>query len=545
MKKILILVCIMCIVILKSCKKVEWIEVDGQIKQAEEMVEKEKRGQGHVINRVGAEDAERLNVSKKLVWVTTYGAGHLDPKVISRFNEVLVNKYGCDFVVEFQYYDTITFDVLKNETGYVVRDKAYPYGAAVRDMMEIGQQVDILYSGMGGEYDSMVETGMYVPLKKLMQMEEGSKLYEAYPEAVWERVERNDEIYGYTTRNEAVSWYALWANSDMVNNLEIDLKEGYSFYDLERILEQVEIPESEKLADKILPIFVSSGAALIRMEGYYNIDPQTDVENAIYFKYNKENGTWIAVNAAKEDMLIRQWKTVKEYRDKGWFYISYTSEFAELIERENYIFMCGLGRDGAIVNDKFNYNDSIQDIILGDTWYDANFKLLNSITGIASWSEYKEEAFRLITLLNTEPELSNLIEYGIEGVHYTYENNIITALTYVVDGENKKSEYPKILTDIGNRNLLLATGIEPEKKLEYYKELNTNFPKSPSMLSDIDLSGYEEQLKTISTIYNQYLNNFYLGQYDDVEAAVAEMNAKLEEVGITQIINYINKQLKK
>ncbi|MBR6637648.1 MAG: DUF3502 domain-containing protein, partial [Lachnospiraceae bacterium] len=277
---------------------------------------------------------------------------------------------------------------------------------------------------------------------------------------------------------------------------------------------------------------------LIRMEGYHPIDELSSKDSAVYYTIDDNTNKWQAVNAAEEQSLIKLWKTIKEYKDKGWIYFA-NSTVDAFVKRGNFLFLVLATNHAQLVGNEMLYGEKYN-VAVGDEWYEANYEITAKITGIASWSEYKDEAFKLLTLVNTKEELSRLLVYGIEGKHYVYKDGELIGF----DSNGVASvDYATKINHVGNPNLLHPTGLEPDNKLEFYKEIGENFKDSPSMIYDIDMSAYEDKLSNISKIYNEYLDKLNTGKCEDVDAAVAEMNVRLKEAGITEIVNDINRQL--
>ena len=502
----------------------------------------EKRGNAQALFRVGAEDAERLNVSKTLVWVTTgYEGCILGAKgVVSRFNDLLVNKYGCDFVVEFQVYSSFEVELVEDEYGDTHwAQRTYMHDDIVLDMMELGQQADVVDSGTWGGLDRLIEEGVYVPITDYLETAEGQKLYAAYSDTVWNQATRAGEIYGYTAKEEASDWYVIACNSNMAGELGIELKEGYSFYDLGNILSTTDIPEGEKISEKIFPIYVAAGNGLIYMEGYVPLNTGEINDNAIYYRRDENTDNWKAVNAAEEGGIIKLWKTIKEYKDKGWIYFK-KNTFDTYVKKGDFLFIILKGNNAALVGNKLKYVNTVFDVVVGDKWYKPYVMVSGGVSGIASWSAYKEETCKLISLVNTEAELSRLLTYGIEGEHYAYENGVIIEYNES-GGGSVRTSHPNLT--IGNPNLLPSIGLEPDDKTEYYKEIGENFEASPELPYDIDISAFEEQLSSIGKIYNEYADKLNTGACEDIDATVAEMNKRLTEAGINDIVKEINRQL--
>ncbi len=112
-----------------------------------------------------------------------------------------------------------------------------------------------------------------------------------------------------------------------------------------------------------------------------------------------------------------------------------------------------------------------------------NVSVMGSMQAISANSKHKEKAMDFLNLLNTDPVLRNMVDSGIEGVHYKklddkYMENLPESknydmptfsfgnvmLTYLVEGdpENKWEEFKKY-NDSGKPAILLGFNFDPSK----------------------------------------------------------------------------------
>ncbi|MBR6637691.1 MAG: DUF3502 domain-containing protein, partial [Lachnospiraceae bacterium] len=363
---------------------------------------------------------------------------------------------------------------------------------------------------------------------------------------------RNHAVYGIAQAGEVSSRIILSLEKNTADKYNISLPEQCSFYDLETILEEIAAKNGADIFKDMIPILSKDPLAPIYMAGYY-IDlnlgtenympsgkPYQLVYNSIYFKKDA-NGNWLAVNPAKEETIISLMKQIKKYVDKGWYtadnrIISATTEHLfEISSYYNYLMF-----DNKITDSETNESSvEIIDILTGTIDYLPYCSLDNYITGIASCSEYKDEAFKFLSLINTEEKLSNLLLFGVEGTDWEYKNGELFDLTtgnrIITSGRN--------FALFSNISLIPSTYLDPEDKVTAIKELSAKHEASPLITHNIDVSAYTEKLKTINAIYCAYMGRLLVGEYEDIDGVMAQMNSMLEEAGINEIIDDINKQM--
>ncbi len=494
-----------------------------------EPITDKERGEGQLRFAYGTGDAKRLGVDKTVVWITS-DVYCPEEDVVLRFNELLVNKYGCDFVVEFRAY-----------MGIQNFQSEYKYYDMITDMMKLGHRADILFSGNFSDYSNFVEAGVYESLDEYFITDEGQKLYEAYAPEIWKKVERNGNTYGYLSEIYPADRAAALCNEEIAKKYGIAVPEGeWSFYDVGRYIEAAGVTQADISTQEVL--LAAWPNALILMEGYYEC---LTLFNDIYFKADGTGG-WTAVDLSKEEGFIKLVKTIKEYSDKGWYTCLYNlvgEEYSnESSGRFVFDFVAGTQEGIKFTKNKFVCNDyTVCDVTSGKTSYGAVERMENMINGVTSWAEYKDEALKLITLVNTESELSNLLQYGIEGVDYEYKDRLVKSLS---SSRYDQIPMPTISSAIANINILHNVLADPDDKVAYSKEISKNCPDGVTMMYDIDMSGYEAQMEKISEIYTKYEKKLFKAEYDDVEAAVAEMGAALAEAGMDEVIAELNRQMK-
>lgn len=489
----------------------------------------EKKGKDYVVAIAGEGDARRLGVEKTLVWIAPNVLINSKESFVNALNDKLVNEYGCDFVVEIHSY---------NVAMNFAEDK-YSHADMILDMMNNAQQADIIFSGNFNEYDDFINKGVYYVLNEYMATDEGTRLYEAYAPEIWKMIEQNGKIYGIYSAMQPANMTYCSCNIELAQKYGVDIPTGeWTFYDLKPILEKATIKNDEMDAGEYL--LVCSQDGLLEMEGYYEL---YNFQTGLLFKKDEEN-KWVAVNPAEEKKLIKLWETIKEYKDNGWYEAFSTAAAAKGYNYGKTVFDIVAEAPGGIKknDDKYvNYGGKIINISVGKKVYAPIEPRENTITGIASWSEYKEEALKLLTLIHTDKELSELIIYGIEGTHFKESDGILWKIGHSKDTLILPNS---LVEQHANINMLRSLLIEPEDKVEYSKKLSSCFEYGPTMLYDIEMEGYEEQMKKIETIYYKFADILFNGESNDVTATVNDMNAALKAAGIEEVIEVINGQMR-
>ena len=160
---------------------------------------------------------------------------------------------------------------------------------------------------------------------------------------------------------------------------------------------------------------------------------------------------------------------------------------------------------------------------------------------VACWtipesSRYKEAAMKILNLMYSNSEYVNLYNYGIEGTHYELSD----------DGTVKiiSDKYIQSGTWLFGNVLLVKelSGSDPTLVEQKYKALeNTKYSSLYGFFYDD--SKYKEEVLDMEEILSEYLPVLECGLADDVEETLKEMNEKLYDAGLQEVINDKQKQL--
>ena len=470
------------------------------------------------------EDAKRLGVSKIVVFQSDYSMVYrVGTDILSEFNTLLVEKYNCDFVVSF-----VGIDMFSNYYNTLV------------DLKSRGQQVDITMAALDANYDRLIRDNFLLDITEyLTTTDEGIKLYNEYPKEMWESVSREGKIYGYDNDVITARTNVLSCNKDLATSLGLNVKEGFSFYDIGEILANADI--SKAIEDGVVPLYADE-KYLYRMLGYY------DIGCGIFAKKD-ENGNWVAFNGVEDEEFIRLFKTLREYQEKGWLKTGTSN--AIKANKGMFIFSAysyqysgdypfGETADKLMVNTIDRTTKAITcDVIPGTIYYGFRDLMKDEIYGVTAWSKYKEEALRLITLLGTEEELANLLRYGIEDKYYTYRDGIIRKLSTGNDRAMGRGAPV-------NLALTYPRYMEPEAKQEFYKTQFSKCEKGPLLEYEIPDDRLDELKEAydpdniLGQIYEQGYTRLMAGGYEDVDSTVSEIKRIQKEAGIDEYIAAIN-----
>ena len=157
---------------------------------------------------------------------------------------------------------------------------------------------------------------------------------------------------------------------------------------------------------------------------------------------------------------------------------------------------------------------------------------------ISTASKNPERAMAFLNLLNTDPYLMTLLEYGVEGVHYNLNGEGLVEFT------DERANYTPWRNGMGNITLLPT--MDGEGDSNFFQEVFVPYYESakgiPAFGYVFDPTSVETELAALANVAGQYAMSLCAGSVDP-ETALPEFLQKLEDAGMQKVIDEANAQL--
>lgn len=159
-----------------------------------------------------------------------------------------------------------------------------------------------------------------------------------------------------------------------------------------------------------------------------------------------------------------------------------------------------------------------------------------AMMAISTASKNPERAMMFLNLLNTDPYLMTLLNFGIEGVHYD-----------MVDGEavfiaEKRDTYIPWTNGMGNATLLPAQQGQGVDFQDQFKAYYGAAQSVPVLGFAFDPTSVETEVGALANVVAEYGLALNTGTIDPAEK-LPEFLKKLEENGINKVVDEANTQL--
>lgn len=160
-----------------------------------------------------------------------------------------------------------------------------------------------------------------------------------------------------------------------------------------------------------------------------------------------------------------------------------------------------------------------------------------AMMAISTASKNPERAMAFLNLLNTDAYLMNLLEYGVEGVHYNLNADGLVEFT------DERANYQPWTNGMGNVTQLTplvdnGVGFYTDVFIPYY----TSAKGIPAFGYVFDATSVETELAALANIGGQYALALDAGTVDP-ETALPEFLQKLEDAGMQKVLDEANAQL--
>lgn len=438
--------------------------------------------------------------------------------VNDKLNEVLARKIGV----------TVTY----------IKVGWQEYEDRLNTLVSAGTPFDIAFAS---EYTTYAQRGAWLRLNDYLSTA-GKPMYEAVDPVFWEGVRMDDGgIYGVPTNKElAVRDHWMYPEA-LVRKHNIDISRYTTLASLEPLLRMIKEQEPA-----YQPMELDKGSQnFFALDGYQYV-----AEKTLPLMVRVQDPDAPVVSIFETEEARRVLDLLRHYYQEG-----FINEDAAL--REN----PGLKR-GAKVFWKAAGGGPLSE----NSWSkDRGYKLVaypvtpalittestrGGVMAVSADTKHPVEAVKFLNLLNTDPEVRNLFNFGIEGVHYTLDahGQVVPSPPEDENGEpipDAQPNYVGVQYTQGNWFILKTMGgqfADPLDKWEQFRAANREAVDSSTLGFTPDLSRMPVQVQNIQIVWEKYFPALMTGSVN-VEAVLPKFNQELHQAGIDEVRSEVQRQL--
>ncbi len=159
-----------------------------------------------------------------------------------------------------------------------------------------------------------------------------------------------------------------------------------------------------------------------------------------------------------------------------------------------------------------------------------------AMMAISTASKNPERAMMFLNLLNTDPTVMTLLNYGVEGVHY---NKTADGL---VDFTDERGNYQPWTNGVGNVTILPPTVEQGAGFWDNFKAYYGTAKEIPILGFAYDSSAVSTEMGAVANVVAEFMLPLCTGTVDPDEK-IPEFLEKLEQNGINTVLDDVNAQL--
>lgn len=396
------------------------------------------------------------------------------------------------------------------------------YGDYTQKMSVIinsGENYDLAFTcSWAGDYLGNSRKGAFLDLTPYLETT-GKDMYETIDQRFWEGSKIDGKNYAVPNQKE-ISTMPMWVfTKEYVDKYNIPYQDLHSLEDLEPWLKLIKENEPD-----VVPLYITQGFSVPQ---YFDL-----VTKPIGVELGDD--TLTIKNLFETEKMESTLKTLRRYYELG--YINADSATAQDDKSIKRLVTKADGQPYAEVlwGKDLGYEVVASSIMDGLV---TNSSTTGSMVAISNQSKNKEKAVEFLNLLNTDKYLRNLLNYGIEGTHYTRVNENQIKL----DPENSKN-YSVGYYTLGNLFITDVLDNEPETKWDEFRQFNDDSENSPILGFKFDTTPVSNQIAAINNVIEEFERVLYSGSVD-IDEYLTKFNNKLKEQGLDKVIEEAQKQL--
>lgn len=432
-------------------------------------------------------------------------------------NEILREKVGCE--VKFYFLEGATYKEKMNV------------------MMNAGEEIDIMAGGSytGIPFATAYRTGSLLDVSDLLE-EYGQAILAKSDDRVWTAVTKEDGIYAIPSQMPWASEQVVSFRADLVEKYAIDIDAVKTIEDLEPILETLKTNESG-----VVPLMTTSDRSV----------PRVFIRNAAVGNYSTVVNNMVAFNYETQQMesvldqqsAVDVYRVVHDYYQKGYIAKDALSIVDTMLEARDPKYAVTYVTDEFSDGEKSSALigvDSVETLLGRDEiTTDSMIVVLNYISNT---SKQPENAMKVLNEVWSNPELSNLIAYGIEGVHYTVTANAGTDHPSVEPKTGDEISWTIYHNFIGPLFDQWDSPWNSTEALQGMEERNTSSPASQLLGFTFNQEPVKNQIAELEAVTSEIFPVLMCGAMSDFDAYIEEAAARMEAAGLDDVIAEAQRQ---
>lgn len=395
------------------------------------------------------------------------------------------------------------------------------YDQKMNTIVNSGEYFDIMFTN-NTNYSKFVNLGAFADITDLVQSA-APQLYSAIPDELWSGTQIRGKVYAVPTYKDSSMTQFYYIDDAYVQKYGIDMSKLDSMQALDPIVRQIKEAEGKSF----YPIRLDQGTL---WNGFFNgYDGLAGGIQALGVKLD---------DASRRVVCTLEQEDIRENLKllHSWYAAGIINPDANVLTESSKGLMFGnaQGWPSAAVTwaAKQGVGKYVVSKVFGPVYTTETIQ--GSMNAISVNSKYKEEALKLLELINTDSTFRNMCAYGVEGDHFEY-----TAEGFVkkLRDDWKWPNYTQGTYFILNS----LEGADPNQWDEIRKQ-NEEAVASVCLGFALDITNIQNEAANVNTVWDKYKYDLLTGA-SDPEEVLPVCIEELKAAGLETIMAEAQKQI--
>jgi len=405
-------------------------------------------------------------------------------------------------------------------------------------LLAAGSNVDIMFTAGWSQFPQSVAKGYFADITEMLP-KYAPKTVENLPKVLFEGARVAGKIYAIPTSKEIAHTNGFGYSTELAKK-----------YGLEEQLKkfQTEIPTLEDLepilaAVKAQDPNVSPLGGVASMDfamTFLDFDPVGDQNIPGKLYKNKDT---IVVNEYETPEYKAILNTMHKYYKAG-----YVRKDATIVKdatpdrKGKKVFLVG-GTTKPLANEEIgaSYGYELEQFSITTPFITSN-DTQGSMNAVVASSKNPERALMFLELVNTDPIVNNILNYGVEGTHFvkTTVDNVIDFAPGLT-GQNS-GYFPNAFWEFGNQFLNHFTKGQNTEKWDLFKAYNESGVPSKILGFNFDAEPVKTEIAAVANVKDELWPSIATGTVDP-EVFLPKLIDRMKQAGLDKIIAEKQKQI--
>lgn len=398
------------------------------------------------------------------------------------------------------------------------------YSQKMQVMTASGTPMDIMFtSSWAFDYVQNARKGAFMKIDDLLE-KQGKGIKDMLDPAFLSGSKVDGHNYGIPANKELPAQEVWRFNKQLLDKYNLDIKNVNSLESLEPLLKTIKekdpgvIPFS---VDKNYGVFVPYDYVIEKMPMAVRVDNQDykvvnildtpEMKQTLQTMHKYYKAGYIPTEAATMVSSTDVQKTGKWFADKAT-----TQPFADNLWTASYGY--------PVVSTQ------------ASPAYIYNWSVMGSMQAISANSKNPEKAMEFLNLLNTDPVLRNMVDSGIEGVHYKKVGND------VMENLPESKNYDMPTFSLGNLMITYLNPTDPKDKWDGFKKFNATGKPAALLGFNFDPSKVTSEIAAVQNVKEEFWAPLMTGTVDP-DQIIPQANQKLKAAGLDKIMEEAQRQI--